>query len=169
VQTVDCWWTEVSNLYTCDPEGRYLRRLGFDQVTPYPPIWTTASDLHALGLQRPHPNVSPSPVPDVPDGTAQRVYGNNSVPDDILHAGIPGTGSWSPSWRATTRSDGKARLIDPASGGGKRRSAWPSPDPAVRVDAYGQAASVPVPLSSGNRVPRGSFPSSRSLRSAFTS
>ena len=22
VQTVDCWWTEVSNLYTCDRNGR---------------------------------------------------------------------------------------------------------------------------------------------------
>jgi len=32
VQTVDCWYTEVSNLYACDKDGRYLRRLGFDQV-----------------------------------------------------------------------------------------------------------------------------------------
>jgi hypothetical protein len=32
VQTVDCWWTEVSNLYTCDRDGRFLRRLTFDQV-----------------------------------------------------------------------------------------------------------------------------------------
>ena len=39
VQTVDCWWTEVSNLYTCDGDGRYLRRLGFDQVhTNYPTV-----------------------------------------------------------------------------------------------------------------------------------
>ena len=27
VQTVDCWWTEVSNRYTCDADGVYLRRL----------------------------------------------------------------------------------------------------------------------------------------------
>jgi len=47
VQTVDCWWTEVSNLYTCDAAGRYLRRLGFDQVhTIYPKYWTTDGDLH---------------------------------------------------------------------------------------------------------------------------
>ena len=32
VQTVDCWWTEVSNLYTCDRDGARLRRLTFDQV-----------------------------------------------------------------------------------------------------------------------------------------
>ena len=32
VQTVDCWWTEVANLYTCDGDGKYLRRLAFDQV-----------------------------------------------------------------------------------------------------------------------------------------
>ena len=23
VQTVDCWWTEVSNLYTCEPTGDF--------------------------------------------------------------------------------------------------------------------------------------------------
>ena len=32
VQTVDCWWTEVSNLYKCDKDGHCLRRLAFDQV-----------------------------------------------------------------------------------------------------------------------------------------
>jgi len=32
VQIVDCWWTEVSNLYRCDRDGRFLRRLTFDQV-----------------------------------------------------------------------------------------------------------------------------------------
>jgi Tol biopolymer transport system component len=32
VQTVDCWWTEVSNIYRCNRDGKFLRRLGFDQV-----------------------------------------------------------------------------------------------------------------------------------------
>ena len=32
VQIVDCWWTEVSNLYVCNKDGKYLRRLAFDQV-----------------------------------------------------------------------------------------------------------------------------------------
>jgi hypothetical protein len=41
VQIVDCWWTEVSNLYTCDKDGRYLRR-----------------------LQRPWPGLSAGAVPD---------------------------------------------------------------------------------------------------------
>jgi hypothetical protein len=27
VQTVDCWWTEVSNLYLCNGDGKYLRRV----------------------------------------------------------------------------------------------------------------------------------------------
>ena len=40
VQTVDCWWTEVSNLYSCDPDGRFLRRLGFDQVHTFFPTVT---------------------------------------------------------------------------------------------------------------------------------
>jgi hypothetical protein len=39
VQTVDCWWTEVSNLFTCSGDGRYLRQIGFDQVhTNYPVV-----------------------------------------------------------------------------------------------------------------------------------
>jgi len=39
VQTVDCWWTEVSNLYACDADGGHLRRLGFDQVhTIFPTV-----------------------------------------------------------------------------------------------------------------------------------
>ncbi|MCX7007604.1 MAG: hypothetical protein NTY53_10220 [Kiritimatiellaeota bacterium] len=39
VQTVDCFTTEVSNLYTCDANGRYLRRLAFDQVhVNYPQV-----------------------------------------------------------------------------------------------------------------------------------
>ena len=39
VQIVDCWWTEVSNLYTCDKDGQYLRRLSFDQVhTNFPTV-----------------------------------------------------------------------------------------------------------------------------------
>ena len=29
---VDCWFTEVSNMYLCDREGRYMRQVGFDQV-----------------------------------------------------------------------------------------------------------------------------------------
>jgi len=32
VQTVDCWWTEVGNLYRCNRDGKFLRRLTFDQV-----------------------------------------------------------------------------------------------------------------------------------------
>jgi len=52
VQIVDCWWTEVSNLYTCDKDGRYLRRLSFDQVhTNYPTVLEDGrGDLYALGL-----------------------------------------------------------------------------------------------------------------------
>ncbi|NQT87477.1 hypothetical protein HQ560_11975, partial [bacterium] len=39
VQIVDCWWTEVSNLYTCGPDGEHMRRLSFDQVhTNYPQV-----------------------------------------------------------------------------------------------------------------------------------
>ena len=33
VQNIDCWWTYASNLYACDAQGRFLRRLGMDQVS----------------------------------------------------------------------------------------------------------------------------------------
>ena len=68
VQTVDCWWTEVSNLYTCDADGRYIRRLGFDQVhTIYPAgARRRPRDLHPLGLQRPRPDLPAAAVPDEP-------------------------------------------------------------------------------------------------------
>ena len=50
VQTVDCWWTEVSNLYTCDRDGRFLRRLGFDQVhTNFPTVLPTAASSTPAG------------------------------------------------------------------------------------------------------------------------
>ena len=62
-QIVDCWWADVSNLYTCNRDGQYLRRISFDQVhTNYPqgtPRRTRR--LHPLGLQRPGPALPTSP------------------------------------------------------------------------------------------------------------
>ena len=53
VQTVDCWWTEVSNLFTCSADGRYLRQLAYDQVhsnfptlTPYGRVIYTRWDVN---------------------------------------------------------------------------------------------------------------------------
>ena len=46
VQTVDCWYTPVMNLYMMDADGKNITRLGYDQVhTTYP---TTTSDGRIL-------------------------------------------------------------------------------------------------------------------------
>lgn len=84
-----CWWSSVCNLYTCDAQGRYIRRLGVDHGhTVFPHMtndgrvtytrWEysdrTAEYLHVLFVMN-------------ADGTAQtEYYGNNSwLPAAILH------------------------------------------------------------------------------------
>lgn len=36
--SVDCWFTEVSNLFICDRSGKYMRQIGFDQVHTLHPV-----------------------------------------------------------------------------------------------------------------------------------
>ncbi|MDP7252141.1 MAG: hypothetical protein QGF00_21205, partial [Planctomycetota bacterium] len=39
VQNVDCWHVSVSNMYLMDKDGKYMRRVGFDQVhSNYPQV-----------------------------------------------------------------------------------------------------------------------------------
>ncbi len=85
-----CWWSSVCNLYTCDSQGRYIRRWGVDHGhTVFPHVmhdgrviytrWEysdrTAGYLHSLFVMN-------------PDGTNQtEFYGNNSqFPAAVLHA-----------------------------------------------------------------------------------
>ncbi|NLS91430.1 MAG: hypothetical protein GXX96_04505 [Planctomycetaceae bacterium] len=90
VISAPCWWSSVCNLYTCDAEGRYIRRLASDHGhTVFPHLtndgriiytrWEysdrTAGYLHSLFVMN-------------PDGTNQtEFYGNNSqFPAAVLHA-----------------------------------------------------------------------------------
>ncbi len=96
VQTVDCWWTEVSNLYTCDGQGRYLRRLAFDQVhSNYPTLTPDGRVLYTRWEYNDRGQIFPQGLFQMnPDGTGQTAYyGNNTwFPTAILHArAIPGT------------------------------------------------------------------------------
>ena len=58
--TVDCWFTEVSNMYLCDREGRYMRQVGFDQVQTVTPtllddgrvVYTVGTTMTADRLER---------------------------------------------------------------------------------------------------------------------
>ena len=96
IQTVDCWHTDVSNLYTCNADGSNITRLGYDQIhTTYP---TTTSDGRILYTRWDYNDRSQMYVQSVfqmfQDGTLQtEVFGNNSSnPTTLLHTReIPNT------------------------------------------------------------------------------
>jgi len=96
VQTVDCWWTEVSNLYICDKDGKLMRRVGFDQVhSNYPQVLADGRVIYTRWDYNDRGQLFPQPLFQMNiDGTAQtEYYGNNSwFPTTIGHArGIPGS------------------------------------------------------------------------------
>jgi len=148
VQIVDCWWTEVSNLYTCDKDGRYLRRLTFDQVhTNFPQVLDDGRVIYTRWDYNDRGQVYPQPLFQMnPDGTAQtEFYGNNSwFPTTILHArGIPGTQKVVAVLSGHhCHQRGKLAIIDLAKGtqeaAGVQLVAPVRETKAVRVDAYGQ-------------------------------
>ena len=159
VQTVDCWWTEVSNLYTCDADGRYLRRLSYDQVhTNYPTVAPDGRVLYTRWDYSDRGQIYPQGLFQMnPDGTSQTaVYGNNSwFPTTILHArGIPHSGKLVAVLSGHhCHQRGKLALIDPYRGrqeaDGVRLIAPDRPTEPVHVDAYGQEGDqfqYPYPL-----------------------
>jgi hypothetical protein len=159
VQTVDCWWTEASNLYTCNPDGRYLRRLGFDQVhTVYPQVLDDGRVIYTRWDYNDRGQIFVQPLFQMyPDGTGQtEFYGNNSwFPTTIAHArGIPGTQKvLAILCGHHTPQAGKLAIIDPARGRqentGVQLVAPVRDTPAEHTDAYGQAGELwqyPYPL-----------------------
>ncbi|MBE3096257.1 MAG: hypothetical protein IMZ44_03890 [Planctomycetes bacterium] len=160
VQTVDCFWTEVSNLYTCDKDGRYLRRLTFDQVhTNFPAVLDDGRIIYTRWDYNDRGQIYPQGLFQMnPDGTAQtECYGNNSwFPTTILHArGIPGTEKIVAMLTGHhSRQTGKLAMIDPSMGrqeaSGVQLIAPVQKTGAVHVDSYGQEGELfqyPYPLS----------------------
>jgi len=165
VQTVDCWWTEVSNLYTCDRQGRYLRRLAFDQVHDnFPTVmpdgrviytrweYSDRGQLFVQGLFQMNP-----------DGTNQaEYYGNNSwFPTSLLHArGIPGTQKVVATFSGHhTLQVGKLGIVDVTKGrqenSGTQLIAPVREAAAERIDYWGQDGDLyqyPYPLSESEFV-----------------
>ncbi|MBN1507540.1 MAG: hypothetical protein JW955_11880 [Sedimentisphaerales bacterium] len=165
VQTVDCWRTEVSNVYTCDRDGRYLRRLTFDQVHDNHPMvmpdgrvvytrweYQDRGQIFVQGLFQMNP-----------DGTGQtEFYTNNSwFPTSLLHArGIPGTQKVVAIFSGHhTRQVGKLGIVDPTLGrqesAGAQLIAPVRETPAERIDVYGQDGELfqyPYPLSESEFV-----------------
>ncbi len=148
VQTVDCFWTEVSNLYTCDSGGRFLRRLGFDQVhTVYPTLLDDGRVVYTRWDYNDRGQVFPQGLFQMnPDGSGQtEFYGNNSwFPTTITHArGIPGTGRVLAIFCGHHSAQaGKLGVVDPARGRQENTGAQLAgplrPTAAERIDAYGQ-------------------------------
>ena len=160
VQTVDCWWTEVSNLYTCGPDGQFMRRLTFDQVHDnYPTVMPDGRILYTRWEYSDRGQIYVQGLFQMnPDGSAQsEFYGNNSwFPTALLHArGIPGSEKVVAVFSGHhTLQLGKLGLINPALGrqenSGAELIAPRRPTPADRIDAYGQAGELfqyPYPLS----------------------
>lgn len=90
VQTVDCWFTPVSNLYICDKDGGNIHRVGYDQVhTSYTSV---TSDGRVIYTRWDYNDRNQMFVQGLfqmnPDGTNQtELYGNNSsFPTSLLHA-----------------------------------------------------------------------------------
>ena len=91
-----CWAHPTSNLYVCDPNGRFIRRLAFDQVRTLHP--QTLEDGRIIYTRWEYNDRNPFLLQSLfamnPDGTAQMAfYGNNSeYPSALIHSrGIPGT------------------------------------------------------------------------------
>lgn len=160
VQIVDCWWTEVSNLFTCDADGRHMRQLNFDQVHDNLPTVThdgrviyTRWDYNDRG------QIYPQGLFQMyQDGTGQtELYGNNSYfPTTILHArSIPDTGKFVCVISGHhTHQNGWLAILEPRKGRqenqGVQLIAPVRETPAVRVDRLGQEGDqfqYPYPLS----------------------
>ncbi|OGV61683.1 MAG: hypothetical protein A2283_01725 [Lentisphaerae bacterium RIFOXYA12_FULL_48_11] len=97
VQLDDCAPRATLNLYKCDVNGRFLRRLAFDQVsTAYPQLLDDGRIIYSRWEYHDRSAYFQQPLFVMnPDGTAQSAfYGNNSIyPTSLIHSrGIPGTG-----------------------------------------------------------------------------
>ena len=145
---VDCWLVEVSNLYVCDREGRYMRQVGFDQVhTSNPTLLDDGRVVYTRWDYNDRGQVWTQPLFQMnPDGTGQsEYYGLNSwFPTTTTHARqIPGTrkimatilGHHNPQ-------HGKLGIIDPEAGRDENEGVMlvaPMRKPEVeRIDSYGQ-------------------------------
>ena len=148
MQIVDCWWTDVSNLYMIDKDGNFLRRIGFDQVhTNYPTMLDDGRVIYTRWDYNDRGQIFPQPLFVMNyDGTGQtEFYGNNSwFPTTIMHArGIPGTQKVvAIASGHHTHQRGKLVLIDRTEGtqeaDGVQLICPPRKTVAEKIDAYGQ-------------------------------
>ena len=146
-QVVDCAGPIVSNFYLCDGDGKYIRRVGVDQVhTNYPQVLPDGRVVYTRWDYNDRGQIYTQPLFQMnPDGTGQtEFYGNNSwFPVSALHTrGIPGTS------KAVTilsghhaHQRGKLAILDPSRGrqeaSGVQLIAPVRKTEAVTCDPYG--------------------------------
>jgi len=165
VQNVDCWHVSVCNMYLMNADGKYMRRVGFDQVhTNYPQVHpTTGLVTYTRWEYNDRGQIYPQPLFRMhPNGAQQtEFYGNNSYfPTTILHArGIPGTGKVLAVLSGHhTRQRGKLAIIDPSKGrqetvGVTLVAPVEKPTGIIKQDFYGQKGDqwqYPFPLDEKN-------------------
>lgn len=146
--SVDCWYTEVSNLYLCDREGRYMRQIGFDQVhTLNPALLDDGRVVYTRWDYNDRGQVWTQPLFQMNiDGTGQtEYYGMNSwFPTTVTHVRqIPGTRKVMATVLGHhTPQHGKLGIIDPEAGRDENQGVMfvaPLRKPkAERIDSYGQ-------------------------------
>ena len=122
-QNVDCWHVSVCNMYLMNKNGKYMRRIGFDQVhSNYPQVHPTSGLVtYTRWEYNDRGQIYPQPLFRMyPNGAQQtEFYGNNSYfPTTILHArGIPGTSKVLAVLSGHhTHQRGKLAIIDPSKG-----------------------------------------------------
>lgn len=158
--SVDCWTVEVSNLYLCDREGRYMRQVGYDQVhTSNPTLLDDGRVVYTRWEYNDRAQVFTQPLFQMnPDGTGQaEYYGVNSFfPTTVTHTRqIPGTRKVMAAIMGHhTPQHGKLGIIDLEAGRDENEGVMllaPIRKPeAVKIDAYGQYGDQfqhPFPLS----------------------
>lgn len=147
-QSVDCWYTEVSNLYLCDKDGKYIRQVGFDQVhTAAPALLDDGRVVYTRWDYNDRAQVYVQPLFQMfPDGTAQSAYyGFNSwFPTTLVHSRqIPGTRKIMATLTGHhAPQHGKLGIIDPEAGREENEGvtlvAPIRETKAERIDSYGQ-------------------------------
>ncbi len=151
VQSVDCNWVEVSNLFLMWANGQYMRRIGFDQVhTIFPTVTDDGRILYTRWDYNDRAQMYTQPLFEMNiDGTGQReFYGGSSwFPTNIIHARqIPGTRKVAAIITGHhTPAHGKLGIIDTRRGRQEGRGVdLLAPERAadpVRVDRYGMEGS----------------------------
>ena len=159
MQIVDCWWTEVSNLYRCEADGSNITRITFDQVHDnYPTLTWDGRILYTRWEYNDRSQMFPQPLLSMNvDGTGQRAYygGNSWFPTTLIHArAVPGTSLFfGIATGHHSLQPGELMRFDPREGSEEAAGAWQLGPlrraKAVRIDAYGQEgrlAAYPYPV-----------------------